>query len=83
MEISNDCGLHNHNRIDGDFVLEFLYRLKQASTLKWLTLCISLNTTKPHRIVVVKEKTFQDSVFTPNFTKRLIYLFNKSTTLER
>ena len=28
-------------RINPEFVLEFLYRLKQANTLKWLTLFIS------------------------------------------
>ena len=70
MEISNDCGLYDHNRMDGDFVLKFLYRLKQASTLKWLALWISVCTVS-YKYVIKGQKLFEGSVFYTKFYQKV------------
>ena len=70
MEISNDCGQYIHNRMEGDFVLEFLYRLKQTSTLKWLILWISVYTV-PCLVLIEGQKNFQDTVFYTEFYQKV------------
>ena len=72
MKISNDCGLHNHNRMEENIVLEFLYQLKQADSLKQLILWISLYTEKPSFPPVLKKyKPYQDGIFYIRFYRNV------------
>ena len=72
MKISNDRGLYDHNRMEENIVLEFLYQLKQADSLKQLILWISLYTEKPSFPPVLKKyKPYQDGIFYIRFYRNV------------
>ena len=82
MKISNDRGLYNHNRMEEDIVLEFLYQLKQANTLKQLILWISLYTKTIRSMLRNKKLNFRSSFFYMKFY-RDVYMFIQQVNYAR